>query len=106
MKNTNIKKILVIRLSSMGDIILTSALIRNLKTNFPDAEIDFVLAKEYEEIYLNNPHIRNIYNYDKSWKNNDLEVFKSKILSENYGLYDLVIDLQKNLRSYFLKKDL
>ena len=62
--DTNVK-ILVIRLCSFGDIILTFPLIRLIHKLFPDAEINFVVKKEFKELIESNTNISNIYIYDK-----------------------------------------
>lgn len=101
---SNLKKILIIRLSSFGDILLTTPVIRSIKKFNPGLQIDFVLKEDFFELLKFNPYITDIYKYSK----NDNEI-KSliKILSQNK--YDLVIDLQNNPRSVimtrFLKAD-
>lgn len=95
------KKILIVRLSSLGDIVLTSAFTRNLRNHFPSSVIDFVLNRQFADIYNYNPHINNIIEYDKTQSKNELKKLKSKI-----GKYDLIFDLQNNRRSYVLTKGL
>ena len=51
------KKILVIRFSSIGDIVLTTPVVRNLKTQLPDTEIHYLTKKSYEPIVKSNPYI-------------------------------------------------
>ena len=46
----SIFKILIIRLSSLGDIVLTTKLIRDIKQNYPKSELYFVCNSEYEDI--------------------------------------------------------
>ena len=53
--------ILIFRLSSMGDVILTSSLIRQVRKKFPKSRIDFVVAEQFSEIFKYNPHISNLY---------------------------------------------
>jgi ADP-heptose:LPS heptosyltransferase len=99
-----INKILVIRLSSMGDVILTSHLIRILKKSYPEAQIDFAVSKQYSEIYKYNPNISNIFEYDKSLPNSKIIELRNEFLKSN-GIekYDLIIDLQRNIRSMNLR---
>ena len=56
-------KILIIRMSSIGDIILTFPFIRLIRKKIPGAQIDFVIKKEYEELVQSNKHISNIYSF-------------------------------------------
>ena len=94
MKLNSYKKILIVRLSSLGDILLSTPLIRTLKTTYPELQIDFLLRKEYESTLKFNPHIENLLTIDRNYNRKKL----------NYSLksksYDLIIDLQNNLRSH------
>lgn len=95
----NANRILIIRLSSLGDILLSTPLIRNLKQHFPELKIDYLLRDNFLDIISGNPHISEkfIYKNDKE----QLSDFKAKLLAQNY---DLIIDLQNNLRTkQFLK---
>ncbi len=56
-----IKKILIIELKYIGDIIVTTPAIRALKEKFQEAEIDVIVPKKMEELLLNNPNINKIY---------------------------------------------
>ena len=85
------KKILVIRFSSIGDIVLTTPVIRCLKKQIQDAEIHVLTKKKFANLYKTNPYINKVYEYDDSLKKN-IEELKL----ENY---DYVVDLQKNKRS-------
>ncbi len=103
----NINKILLIRLSSIGDVLLTSPLIRLLRKNFPDSQIDFAVSSVFSEILENNPHISNIFHYDKSKNLKELKQDRNNFLkSFNIKKYDFVIDLQMNLRSIHFRNGL
>jgi len=93
-------KILVIRFSSIGDIILTSPLLRILRKKFPDSCIDFVVRSEYSELIRYNPYINNIFefNVQSGWQG--LKELKNKFA---YKKYDLLIDLQNNIRSIYIR---
>ena len=84
-------KILVIRFSSIGDIVLTTPVIRCLKNQISDAEIHVLTKKKFSGLYKTNPYINKVYEYDDSLKKN-IEELKL----ENY---DYIVDLQKNKRS-------
>lgn len=89
---------MILRLSSLGDVLLTTPLLRILSKNFPNTLIDYIVGEEYTEILANNPYISNLIIYDKNksifnpLKNPDF--LKAK--------YDILIDLQYNLRSRIL----
>ncbi len=91
------KKILLIRFSSIGDIVLTTPVVRALKTQL-NCELHTVVKKKYAFLYENNPHIDKVFKFDKSEK----EVL-ARLKNEHY---DFVIDLQKNLRSGNIKTTL
>lgn len=93
MNNFPYKKILVIRLSSLGDVLLTTPLIRSVKNKYPKTQIDFLVREEYEDVIVYNPYITNII----SLKRNELLSDARKAILQNN--YDFVIDLQNNLRS-------
>lgn len=91
-------KILVIRISSLGDVILSTYLVRLLRKMFPTAIIDFLVAKEFSIVFKFNPHLDNLIEYNKS------KSFLSHLLEtlsiNNPRHYDVIIDLQNNLRSW------
>ena len=87
------KKILIIRLSSLGDVLLTTPILRSLKSQFSYLEIDFVIRKEFLDALKHNPNLSNVYIYNSNEKNEDL----LNTLRRNN--YDLVLDLQNNFRS-------
>jgi len=90
-------KILIIRLSSIGDIILTSYLLRLTRKLHPTAQIDFLVAKEYTRLLDFNPHINRIISYQK--KKPFIYHLKETLSLYNRMYYDVVIDLQNNFRS-------
>jgi heptosyltransferase-2 len=93
------QKIAVIRLSSLGDVLLTIPVIRALKQQYPNSEIDFVVKKQYADVLKFNPNISNIIIYDPG----NVNSIKDEI--KNNG-YDLIIDLQNNFRSRTLIKNI
>lgn len=93
-------KIILFRLSSIGDIILTTPLIRCLKKTFPAVRIDFVIKKEYADLMQFNPHISELIVFDKSSGMNGLIKTRKYIIQERY---DFFIDIHKNFRSLIVK---
>lgn len=100
MNNFHYQKILIVRLSSLGDILLTTPLIRSLKKTNLKLEIHFLLREEYQDVMVNNPYISNLITI----KREDSSSNTKDILSQNK--YDYVIDLQNNLRSRLLTNSL
>ena len=91
---SKINRIFILRLSSLGDILLSTPLIRAIKTQFPGIEIDMVVREEYADTIRLNSYINQKYFYSRNDELNN-ELLKS-IATKNY---ELVIDLQNNFRS-------
>jgi len=96
-------KILVIKFRNIGDVLLTTPLIRNLKFNYPDAKIDFALNEGTDAILKYNPYINKTFVYKRKYIKS-LSFFR-KIREEiNYikniamKKYDLVINLTRGDR--------
>lgn len=89
------KKVLIIRFSSIGDIVLTTPLIRAIRDQKPGTQIHYVTKSTYKEVLEHHPYIDRLFLLDSSMKN---------LLRELKGeSYDLIIDLHKNLRSQRIK---
>ena len=89
-----LKKILVIRFSSIGDIVLTSVVVRCLKEQLRNAEIHFLTKTQNEPILRANPYIDMIWLYDHN--------FKDVIPQLKSQGFDFIVDLHKNYRSAFV----
>lgn len=92
------KKILIIRFSSIGDIVLTTPVIRCLKNQLPDVEIHYLTKRSFKGILEQNPGITKIHTIEK----NVSEII-SDLKNENF---DFVIDLHNNIRSTQVKRAL
>jgi heptosyltransferase-2 len=85
----------LIRFSSIGDIVLTTSLIRCLKTQYPKAEIYFLTKASFKPLLENNPHLSGVIGMQKNL---------SDVMSSIREIKpDYLIDLHGNLRSGFLK---
>jgi len=89
-----VTKFLIIRFSSIGDIVLTTAVIRCLKLQYPDAVVHFITKDSYHSLLKENPYIDKIYTIRE-----DIGEVIAALKQENY---DHLIDLHKNLRSFQL----
>ncbi len=102
-KNTQLTtpaKILVVRLSSIGDIILTTPLLRSLKTAFPDARVTFVIKKQFEELLISSPYVDELITFDKKDGFRGLKKIKSYLKNQHF---DQFLDIHKNWRSRYLR---
>ncbi len=88
-------KILILRFSSIGDIVLTTPVLRCLKNQLPEAEIHYCTKINFKSIVENNPYLSKTFYYDKN-----LSETITALKNENY---DLVIDLHNNLRTMIIK---
>src|SRR6185503_15685139 len=94
----HVPKFLIVRFSSIGDIVLTSPVIRCLKQQVKDAEMHFLTRKSFAAIIEHNPFIdRKIY------LDGELSALIPELKKEKY---DYIIDLHHNLRTLNLKSQL
>lgn len=85
-------------MSSFGDIILTTPVLRCLRQQKPEAEIHFLIKKKYAAILENNPYVDKFIYYE-----NNLSECISELKAENY---EIIIDLHKNIRSFIIRSKL
>ena len=91
-------KFLIIRFSSIGDIVLTSPVVRCLKKQVITAEIHYLTRYSYRSILTPNPNIDKIHTVD-----NNLDEVIEQLKKEDF---DYVIDLHHNLRTMKVKRRL
>ena len=91
------KKILIIRFSSIGDIVLTSPVIRCLKLQ-KGFEIHYLTKLEYVILLESNPYIDKVYAFNNN--------FNQIIRNLKYEKYDFIIDLHNSLRSWLIRLSL
>ena len=89
------KKILIIRFSSIGDIVLSTPVIRTIKTQLHDAEVHYCTKAAYSSLVESNPYIDHVHLLKDSM--NEL------VQSLKKERYDCIIDLHKNLRTSIIK---
>lgn len=89
------KKILIVRFSSIGDIVLTSPVIRCVKQQ-TGAEVHFLTKESFSGLAGNNPHIDKVITVRSK-----VSEVQDKLLAEKY---DFVVDLHHNLRSWQVKR--
>lgn len=89
----NAERILVIRFSSLGDVLLTTPFLRVLKSKYPKLKIDYFVKSIFNDAIKFNPNLNQVF----SW-NGDKE-FSEIINKLKLNNYSFVIDLQNNLKS-------
>ncbi len=88
-------KILVVRLSSIGDIVLTTPVVRCLKLQLPGAEIHYLTKKAFQPVLAANPYIDRLHLLEGPISS-CFEALKAE-------RFDYVVDLHHNLRTRRLK---
>ena len=96
------KNILLIRLSSLGDIVLVSPAIRAVRQHFPNARISMLVAKQSADLIAENPHLDEVIAFDREARDkNTGEMMRIiRILRERE--FELVIDFQRKFRTGLL----
>lgn len=96
------KRILVIKLRHLGDVLLSTPVFTNLQEFFPDALIDAYIWREAEDILLGHPAIAGFHFYERSWKKLPLISRLRKEFTLLWQIkknnYDLVINLTEGDR--------
>ncbi len=87
-KINDIRNILIIRLSSIGDIVLTTPVLRRLHAAYPEASIDYCIKSPFASLLNASPYLNIVYTS----------------AAPPRGHYDIVVDLQNNFRSRSLLK--
>lgn len=94
LEKENIKKILVIKFGGIGDVLLSTPVLPNLKNYFPDAEIHFLTHTSCRDIFIDNPYIKRYYTYNFG------EPDSKRLLKSIRDLdFDMIIDLYGNPRT-------
>lgn len=84
-------KVLIVRFSSIGDIVLTSPVVRAMKDQFPQWELHYLTKRKFNSIVELNPNISKVYTIEESID----EVIKELKLEK----YDHILDLHHNIRT-------
>jgi ADP-heptose:LPS heptosyltransferase len=92
------KKILILRFSSIGDIVLTTPVIRCLKKQGDDFEVHYCTKKNYQGLLLENPYVDKVHTLG-----DDLNELVAELKAEKF---DYIIDLHNSLRTFIIKKKL
>jgi len=91
-------KFLLIRFSSIGDIVLTTPVIRCLKKQVANAEVHFLVKNSFRSVVQHNPYIDKLHVLAHSW-----ELMIEELKTENY---DYIIDLHNNVKTLRVKNTL
>jgi ADP-heptose:LPS heptosyltransferase len=88
-------KILIIRFSSIGDIVLTTLVFRFIKKQRPDIEVHYLTKKAFQSVLCSNPYIDRLHLLGESLNETMTALKQEK--------FDYIIDLHNNLRTRLIK---
>lgn len=91
-------KILILRFSSIGDIVLTTPVIRTVKTQLDKVEVHYATKTQYRDLFEANPYIDKMHYLADS-----LQGLIQELKQEQF---DFVVDLHHNLRTFQIKRAL
>ena len=91
-------KFLILRFSSIGDIVLTTPVVRALKEQVPEAEIHFLTKRSFEPVLQHNPYIDRLHTFFEN-PNECLDTLRGEH-------FDAIIDLHHNQRTFWIKRAL
>ena len=92
-------KILIIRFSALGDLVLTTPIFRELKRIFPHSQITMLTSIGDGSVLNNNPHIDNFIWHKRRESFSELNKLIKKLQKENF---DIVFDAHRSLRSIWI----
>jgi ADP-heptose:LPS heptosyltransferase len=99
LRNNLVTRILIIRFSSIGDIVLTTSFLRQLKEQWEgEVELHFLVKKKFVSVLAHNPRIFKIHSFESSVA----ECYEELVETG----FDYIFDLQANLRSSLVKRKL
>jgi ADP-heptose:LPS heptosyltransferase len=91
-------KILIIRFSSIGDIVLTTPVVRCLKKQVAGVELHYLVKPQFHSVIANNPYIDKIHVLQENWD--------AMIEGLKQEQFDYIVDLHHNVRTLRVKKAL
>lgn len=96
------RKILVIQTAFLGDVIMSTPLIRAMRKIFPASQIDVLTIPETGIVFRECPHVNNVLNFDKRKLLRKISSFIKIVFKLRKEKYDLAVSIQGSLTSSFL----
>jgi ADP-heptose:LPS heptosyltransferase len=97
-QETNNLKFLIVRFSSIGDMVLTTPVVRCLRKKYPQATIHYLTKKKFAGIVQSNPYLDKVFLLEDNFNKTIRELENEE--------YDHIIDLHHNLRTLRMKNAL
>ena len=95
------RAILVLRFSSIGDIVQLTSPLKSLRDRFPETRIDVITLDDYAELLLDHPDINRIIHIPREMKYQELKEIGKMLAAKDY---DLIIDLHNVIRSQIIRR--
>ena len=104
LRSRDFQKILLIKLSALGDVVHTLPVVNALRARYPKARIDWLIATEFAELVEDHPAVSNVIVFSRGdwsapWRPAPYINAARLIATLRAAEYDLVVDLQGQLRS-------
>jgi len=87
------QKFLIIQTASIGDVILSTSVLEKLHDFYPDAQIDILVKKGIDTLFIDHPFLKNIYSWDK--KDDKIRKLRAILKKVKAEKYDYVINIQR-----------
>lgn len=94
--------ILLVQTAFLGDLILTTPLIKAVKKKFPDSKLTVLVIPQTAELLKNNPYVDEVITYDKRGKEKSLNSFFQLVNRIKQSKFDLALVPHRSYRSSFL----
>ena len=91
--------ILLIRFSSLGDLVLTTPIYRELRKIYPDSRLTLLTSEGFGRVLENNPHLDEIIYHHRKETRNDLKKLINQLRPQKF---DLIYDIHNSLRSRWI----
>lgn len=90
------RRFLIIRLSSIGDVVLTTPLVRLLRKQYPEAQIDYLTKARFAELLRGNPGVTRVLEFPDYGGWREIRAMRRHLKRQRY---QAIFDLHKNIRS-------
>jgi lipopolysaccharide heptosyltransferase II len=101
--SVTVKKILIIRLAYIGDVVMTLPVLKPLSNAFPNADIDFLTSRHAASLLEHNPHLHSVIPFNAPWfyKAHEADRTADLVTSLGRSRYDLGIDFRGDIRNIY-----
>ncbi|MCD6432889.1 MAG: lipopolysaccharide heptosyltransferase I [Sulfurimonas sp.] len=98
----DIKRIAIVRLSALGDVVNTAIVLQFISAKFPNAKIEWITEEVFAPLLMNHPLISAVHAINLKQLKKDKSIsklFKTISYLKNLGEFDIIIDIQGLLKS-------